>query len=213
MSAKDCGNHGKSRRKRLFRFLFSFFLAFIIAVLFVILLVWLILRPSKPRFTLQDATVYQFNVSQNNYLSSNLQVTIASKNPNDRIGVYYDKLDVYASYRGEQITIPNSLPPTYQGHNDLNVWSPYITGQNIPIAPYFGLMLAQDQTAGMILLNIKVNGRVRWKVGTWTSGKYHLFVNCPAYIQFGIGGKNSGSGIGSGYGNKFSLDRDCSTDV
>ncbi|PIA54377.1 hypothetical protein AQUCO_00900725v1 [Aquilegia coerulea] len=210
MSAKDCGNHGSSKR-RLFRRLFAAFLAFIILVLFVILLVWLILRPTKPKFTLQDATVYNFNITAGqNMLSSYLQVTIASKNRNDRIGIYYDRLDAFATYRGQQITLATSIPSTYQGHDDINIWSPFLTGNSEPIAPFLASNLAQDQMAGQILVSIKLDGRVRWKVGSWTSGRYHLFVNCPAYLTFGS--KFSGVNVG-GSGVKYSLDQDCSTDV
>ncbi|KAF5194268.1 NDR1/HIN1-like protein [Thalictrum thalictroides] len=193
MSAKDCGNHGSSK-KRLYRRLFAAFLTFIILVLFVILLVWLILRPTKPRFTLQEATVYQFNITGNNMLTSYIQVTIASKNPNDRIGIYYDRLDTYATYRGQQITLASSIPSTYQGHDDINIWSPYLTGNSEPIAPFLATNLAQDQMAGQILIYVKLDGRVRWKVGSWISGRYHLFVNCPAYLTFGS--KFSGVSVG-----------------
>ncbi|OVA07128.1 Late embryogenesis abundant protein [Macleaya cordata] len=208
MSAKPCDHHG-SKRKKLLRRLFGAFLIFIIVVLFIILLVWLILRPTKPRFTLQDATVYQFNVSSPNFLSSNLQVTIASRNPNDKIGIYYDRLDVYASYRNQQITLPTALPPTYQGHKDINVWSPFVYGNSIPIAPFLAVSLNQEQTAGMVLIYIKVDGRVRWKVGTWISGKYHIYVNCPAYLTFG----SRFSGVPVGPALKFQIDRECHTDV
>ncbi|GMG98418.1 hypothetical protein Nepgr_000258 [Nepenthes gracilis] len=40
--------------------------------------------------------------------------------------VYYEKLDVYAAYRNQQITLPTLLPPTYQGHKDTVVWSPFL---------------------------------------------------------------------------------------
>ncbi|KAF6133960.1 hypothetical protein GIB67_040724 [Kingdonia uniflora] len=208
MSAKDCGHHGYKRKKHLRRFCACFFfLCFI--VLIVVLVIFLVLRPSKPHFTLQDTTIYQFNLSSPNFLSSNLQVTVASRNPNDRIGIYYDRLDVYASYRNQQITLPTSLPPTYQGHKDVNVWSPYVAGTAIPIAPFLAVALSQDTQVGMILVNIKVDGRVRWKVGTWISGRYHLNVNCPAYLTFG----SKFSGVNVGPAVKYQLDRQCSTDV
>ncbi|KAF8397965.1 hypothetical protein HHK36_016891 [Tetracentron sinense] len=210
MSAKDCGNHGSScRRKRLYKRICAGLLIFNIIILFIILLVFLILRPTKPRFTLQDATVYAFNVSSPNLLTSNIQVTVSSRNPNDKIGIYYDKLDVYASYRNQQITLATVLPQTYQGHKDINVWSPYLYGTSVPVAPYLAVALSQDQTAGMVLVNIKIDGRVRWKVGTWISGRYHLYVNCPAYITFG----SRSNGIPVGPAMKYQLVQGCSVDV
>lgn len=208
MSAKDCGHHEHEQRK-LFRRLFTAFLAFIILILFIILLVWLILRPTKPRFILQDATVYAFNVSAPNFLTSDFQITLSSRNPNDHIGIYYDRVDVYASYRGQQITLPTLLPSTYQGHKDITVWSPFLYGNSVPIAPYYTDALAQDQFAGTVLIHIRVNGRVRWKVGTFVSGRYHLYVNCPAYIN--LGNRNSGIMVGSVI--KYQLVQSCHVDV
>lgn len=55
----------------------------------------------------------------------------------------------------------------------------------MPVAPYNALLLSQDEGTGVIPLLFKLDGRVRWRVGTFISGTYHLHVNCPAYIDFG----------------------------
>ncbi|KAF6169314.1 hypothetical protein GIB67_013744 [Kingdonia uniflora] len=205
---KSCGKHGNHYW---YGRIFTGIITFICIVLCVVLIVGLILHPHKPYFTLQDATVYQLNVSSPNFLSSSIQVTIGSRNPNGKIGIYYDRLDVFASYRNQQITLLTSIPPSYQGHRDINVWSPYITGNTVPVAPYLAVSLIDDQSAGMILLNIKIDGRLRWKVGTWISGGYHIDVNCPAYLTFGD--KYSSNTIGIGPAMKYQLDRQCNTNV
>ncbi|XP_031283701.1 NDR1/HIN1-like protein 1 [Pistacia vera] len=210
MSAKgDCGHHGDGRR-RLFRRIFAGILIFILIALITILLVWAILRPTKPKFVLQDATVYAFNVSSPNFLTSNFQVTISSRNPNDKVGVYYDKVDVYASYRNQQITYRTAIPPTYQGHNEIDVWSPFVYGTDVPVAPYNAVSLSQDQANGVIPLLFKIDGRVRWKVGTFISGKYHLYVKCSAYINFGS--KQTGIPLGNN-AVKYQLVQSCSVNV
>ncbi|KAM7522542.1 hypothetical protein LguiA_012444 [Lonicera macranthoides] len=208
MTAKDCG-HEDYHRKRLYQRLLAATLTLIFVILFIILLIFLILRPSKPRFILQDATVFAFNVTAPNLLTANLQVTLSSRNPNQHIGVYYDRVDIYASYRGQQITLPTLLPSTYQGHKDVTVWSPFLYGIAVPVAPYLADSLGQDQTAGTVLINIRATGRVRWKVGTFVSGKYRLNVNCPAYIN--LGSKNNGFPVGSGV--KYQLVQNCNVDV
>ncbi|XP_043697704.1 NDR1/HIN1-like protein 1 [Telopea speciosissima] len=208
MSAKDCGNHGM-KRKKLIKRICSAILLFVILVLFAILLVWLILRPTKPQFTLQDVTVYQFNVTSPNYLTSSIQVTVQSRNPNDRIGIYYDKMDIYATYRDQQITLPTLLLQTYEGHKDINVWSPFIYGNSVPIAPYLAASLNQDESSGYILIHVKIYGKLRWKVGTWVSDHYRINVNCPAFIRFG----NQASGITVSAGIKYQLSQPCSTDI
>ncbi|KAK2655416.1 hypothetical protein Ddye_008468 [Dipteronia dyeriana] len=209
MSVKDCGNHGHKRRK-LFRRIIAGILIFLLIALITILLVWAILRPTKPRFILQDATVYAFNVSSPNFLTSNFQVTISSRNPNDKIGIYYDKLDVYAIYRNQQITFRTAIPQTYQGHKEINVWSPFVFGTAVPVAPYNAVSLSQDQLNGVVPLIFKIDGRVRWKVGTLITSKYHLYVNCHALINFG--NKQSGIVVGEN-AIKYQLVQSCSVSV
>ncbi|GKV31917.1 hypothetical protein SLEP1_g40571 [Rubroshorea leprosula] len=206
---KKCDHHGAGRR-RVFRRILACILIFNLVILITILLIWAILRPTKPRFVLQDVTVYAFNTSTPNFLTSNFQVTISSRNPNNKIGIYYDKLDVYADYRNQQITLRTAIPQTYQGHNDVNVWSPFVYGTDVPVAPYNSIALGQDQSTGAVLLTIKIDGRVRWKVGTFVSGKYHLYVRCPAYMTFG----SEGSGVTVGENAvKYQLVTRCTVSV
>jgi hypothetical protein len=106
MSAKDCGNHGSYWGDRKFyrRFCGCIFFLLIIAGI-VILLVWLLLRPTKPTFSLQDLSVLNLTLSNSDQsynftvVTAMLQLTLSSHNPNSNIGVYYDRLHTFASYR------------------------------------------------------------------------------------------------------------------
>lgn len=106
-----------------------------------------------------------------------------------------------------KVTLATLLPATYQGHLDVTVWSPFLYGTTVPVAPYLSPALSQDLTAGMVLLNIKIDGWVRWKVGTWISGRYRLHVNCPAYITL------AGHFSGEGPAVKYQLVQRCAVDV
>jgi hypothetical protein len=187
MSGKSCSSHSHchSHRKKLYKLIAYGVLAFIVVVLLVVFLLWVILRPTKPTFVLQDATLNSFNLSTSapSTLSTNIQITIASRNPNDRIGIYYQDVKVSASYRNQRVTPSTWLPASYQGHRDVDVWSPFLVGNDVPLAPYLVSSLNQDLNTGMVLINIKVDGKLKWKVGTWTSGEYYLNANCPAYLK------------------------------
>lgn len=114
-------------------------------------------------------------------------------------------INIYFSFICQQV-----IPPVYQGHKDVNVWSPFLYGNNVPVAPYNGIALAQDQSNGAINLLIKINGRVRWKVGSFISGRYHLHVACAAYIPIG-NSKNTGIVIGNAV--KYQLSQSCTVNV
>nr|GMC62878.1 NDR1/HIN1-like protein 26 [Ipomoea batatas] len=112
---------------------------------------------------------------------------ISVRSPLDhKVGIYYDEVQVYASYKGQQITLYTSLPPFYQGHGEANLLSAYLqAGNGLPVAPSFSYQVQRDQSAGRLVLMLKVNGKLRWKVGTWVSGKYRFNVNCVAIMPFG----------------------------
>ncbi|KAG6533701.1 NDR1/HIN1-like protein 1 [Zingiber officinale] len=194
MSAKDSDNQepcGRRHGLRL-RHLLTGLLLFVSLILLLILIIWLVLRPSKPKFYLQAISIYQLNVTgaggaAPNLLTAVLQTTLSSRNPNDRVGIYYDDLRAFAAFKGQRITTSAPLAAGYQGHHDVAVWSPYLYGASVPLAPYLAAALEQDRATGLLLVELKVEGRLRWKVGTWISSRYRLQANCPAFITVSNG--------------------------
>lgn len=186
-SPKHCANkQGLAVDKLKFnKKLFYTFSTFLLSLSALIFLIWLLLHPSKPQFSLKEADIYQLNLSGPHLLNSSIQATLLSNNPNKKVGIYYDILQVYASYKGQQITLDTSLPPFYQAHEESNLLSASLVGNGLPVAPSFGYEVGRDQSAGNLLLNLKANGRLRWRVGTWVSGRYRFNVNCIAIMPFG----------------------------
>ena len=189
----------------------SVLLALVLVVAFVALVVYLALRPSKPSFYLQDLQLRRPIHVGDPSLSASAQVTLASRNPNDRVGVLYKRLDVFVTYRDQPITAPVSLPPQYQGHRDVTVWSPVLAAEAVPVAAYVADAMKQDVAAGFVALQVKVDGRIKWKVGSWVSGSYHLFVSCPAMLS-AAGGFGSGSNFTLS-ALKFAQPTGCSVEV
>lgn len=196
MSAKGCSHHkncpndGPWWAELPFRLYLQVLLAFFLIALFVILVIFLVLHPHKPRFYLENATISQLNVS-NGFLTSSLQFTVVSHNPNDRIGVIYDSLSTYASYMGQQITSQCPLPPFYQGDNDVDALNPILYGNSVPLDPFVCGRLNYEMQNGLVSLSLRMEGTIRWKVGSWTSGNYNLNVNCWAILGMSnsIGGQ------------------------
>ncbi|KAG0473188.1 hypothetical protein HPP92_015045 [Vanilla planifolia] len=142
-------------------------------------------------------------------LNSTIQATIVSKNPNARVGVYYDRLRACAVYKGQQITADASLPPFYQGHGDINLLSASLAGTYVPVSPSIGYEVRRDQTTGKLLLHLRLDGQLRWKVGSWVSRRQRFDVDCIAAVVFASGGfgEESAVPVGSARGAQ------CSTNV
>uniref|UniRef100_J3NBK1 Late embryogenesis abundant protein LEA-2 subgroup domain-containing protein n=1 Tax=Oryza brachyantha TaxID=4533 RepID=J3NBK1_ORYBR len=196
----DCGKHGDDDFRDGCKRLLTVLVVLAVLVGVIALILYLVLRPTHPRFYLQDASLRQLDLSNSSggLLSTTVQVTLASRNPNDRVGVYYDRLDVYASYKYQQITVAASLPPVYQGHGDVDVWSPVLVGPNVPFAPYLADAISQDCQAGYLIL----------PVGSWISGHYHLFVTCPAFLVTA-----GGNGAPGAAGFRFQTTTYCHVEV
>lgn len=214
MSIKYCDKHGDCERQRLYRRCCAALVAIILLVLLIVLIVWLVLRPSKPRFSLNDVSIVCINVSSSSYLTVTMQATVAARNPNARVGIYYDRSDVFAEYRGLQITVPTALPVGYQGHLDASVWSPFLSAANVPLPPYIAEALTQDETAGYLLLTVRLVASIRWKAGAFITGHYDLRVRCPALLTVNDGQGSYGSNSGGGQGYfKFQRAAACVVDV
>ncbi|XP_030539157.1 NDR1/HIN1-like protein 1 [Rhodamnia argentea] len=176
---------------------------------------WAVLRPRKPSITLQDITISAFNVSiasdnQTYLLSSTFQVTVSSRNPfGNRHSILYDGLRIHMSYHDQQITPATRLPPTYEGRGGVDVWSPFVCGVSVPIAPYNALALKQDQSDGFVIMKVKLQGHVRWRPGFFTFGGF-ISVDCPAYIP--TGSENRGVPLGFN-AVKYRLMQSCSVSL
>ncbi|KAL2250850.1 UNVERIFIED_CONTAM: NDR1/HIN1-like protein 1 [Sesamum indicum] len=199
----------KSKR-RILRKCFAGLFIFNFIILLAVLITWAVLQPKKPRFTLLEATFFTLNVSAANLVSTAIQVTVNAQNPNSRVGIYYDKVDVYATYRNQQITNYTGIPPFYHGDKDVdNIWSKFINGSNIPVAPYNGLALRQDQFKGVVRLIIKIDGRVKWKVGSFVTRRYDIHIACPAQIEL----YSNKTGVLIADESRYKLEQSCSVYV
>jgi hypothetical protein len=57
------------------------------------------------------------------------------------------------------ITVPTWLPVYYQDHDDQDVWSPYLVSmESVQLPSELAVTLAQDETAGYVLIGIHIDG-------------------------------------------------------
>lgn len=177
-SPQHCGkNKHLILNKKCIVLFFSIFL-----MLTLILLFCFVLHPTKPHFSLEQVNINQLFVSPTHLVNSSIQLTLISTNPNQRFGIYYDQIQLYASYKAQQITLHSSLAPFYQDHKDTNLMSALLVANALPVAPSFNYDLGRDQMGGRLVLNVKAYGMLRWKLGTWVSGNYRFSVKCVVVL-------------------------------
>ncbi|KDP28408.1 hypothetical protein JCGZ_14179 [Jatropha curcas] len=147
-----------------------------------ILIVWLIYRPYKPQFTVVGAAIYDLNTSSPPFISTSMQFTLVTRNPNKRVSIIYDKLSAYVSYRDQAITPAIALPPLYHDTKSTVALSPVLGGSKVPVSADVANGLVMDESYGVVALRVVLLGRLRWKAGAIRTGRYGVYVKCDIWV-------------------------------
>ncbi|XP_068487428.1 NDR1/HIN1-like protein 6 [Phaseolus vulgaris] len=158
----------KKRRScccRFFCWLISILLILIVAIAITVGILYLVFRPKVPKYSVDELRVTQFDTSDNNSLSATFNLTITARNPNKKIGIYYEGGSHISSWYEDTKLCEGSLPKFYQGHRNTTVLSIPLTGQTQDATGLQSSLQQQLQETGNVPLNLKVNQPVRIKLG------------------------------------------------
>jgi len=84
---------------------------------------WIVISPSSVKFHITDATLTEFNITNNNTLYYNFKVNVTVRNPNNNIIVYYRRITAIAWYKDNDFSYV-SLTPFNQGHKNTTFLGP-----------------------------------------------------------------------------------------
>lgn len=144
--------------------------------------VCLIYRPRKPRFAVVGAAIYQLNATSQPIISTSMQFTIVTRNPNRRVSIFYDNLRTYVSYRNQQITPAVDLPPLYQETESTVALIPLLGSETVPASAEVVNGLMMDEASGVVALRVVLLGKLRWKAGAIKTVKYGVYVKCDVWV-------------------------------
>lgn len=149
----------------------------IVLVGLAILITWLVLKPHKPKYYLDDVSVSQFKITHDGLVNSKVVFNITTRNPNKKVAIYYDQIDAFLLYDGEEIAWA-SIPPFFQSHKNTTFLHSPLSGYWTSLQPDTSRDLALERSSGKINLVFRLYARIRFKVGNWKSGHYKLSVKC-----------------------------------
>lgn len=162
----------------------SILLLLIVIVGATVGILFLVFQPKLPDFSIDRLQISRFNLSSvDSSLSATFDVTITARNPNKRIGIYYEDgsyLDVWYS---ETKLCEGSMPKFYQGHRNTTVLVLPLSGQ---IQNGTGLLTSlqqQQQDTGNIPLRLRVNQPVRVKLGDLKLMEVKFSVRCGLVVD------------------------------
>ena len=171
----------------LFGILWKILVALIVLVGLAILIFWLVVQPRSFKFHVTEADLTQFEYhTNNNTLHYNMVLNFTARNPNKKLSIYYDKVEALAFYEDARfsnydvITHMNSfrqytkssspMSAVFSGHRVLTLDNEQISELN------------QDKSDGVYDIYVKLNFRIRYRLGDLISGDFKPKVKCDLKV-------------------------------
>ncbi|KAL5993374.1 hypothetical protein ACLOJK_014298 [Asimina triloba] len=175
----------KKRRGCCCRFicwLFCLLLLLIVAVAATGGILYLIFRPKAPKYSIDRLSISNFSIAADLTVSTGLDVTITARNPNKKIGIYYeDGSDISVWYSDAKLC-SGALPEFYQGHQNTTVLDVVLTGQTQLGSTLMNALNDQQQT-GQIPLLLRAKVPVKVKFGRLKLPKVKFLVRCNLVVD------------------------------
>ncbi|XP_010450459.1 PREDICTED: protein YLS9-like [Camelina sativa] len=146
-------------------------------------ILYLVFRPKVPDYNIDRLQLTRFQLNQDLSLSTAFNVTITAKNPNEKIGIYYeDGSRISVLYM--QTSLSNgSLPKFYQGHENTTVINVEMTGFNQNATSLMTILQEQQRLTGNVPLRIRVTQPVRIKLGKLKLMEVRVLVRCGVSVD------------------------------
>ncbi|KFK38531.1 hypothetical protein AALP_AA3G126100 [Arabis alpina] len=161
------------------------------------LILWLIFRPNAVKFYVTDANLTKFNLDpeNNSNLHYNLDLNFTIRNPNQRVGIYYDEIKVDGYYSDQRFGSVD-VSPFYQGHKNTTVILTKMEGQNLMVLGDGARSdLKEDEKSGVYRIDAKLRMRIRLKFWVIKSWRLKPKIKCDD-LKIPLGGSsNSTSGF------------------
>uniref|UniRef100_A0A5B6Z9C7 Late embryogenesis abundant protein LEA-2 subgroup domain-containing protein n=1 Tax=Davidia involucrata TaxID=16924 RepID=A0A5B6Z9C7_DAVIN len=145
-------------------------------------IIFLVFRPKLPKYSIDGLRITQFNLNNDMSLYATFNVNITARNPNKKIGIYYESGSRLSAYYNGAKLCEGSLPKFYQGHRNTTVLDVALTGQTQNGTELLSSLQAQQQT-GSIPLRLRARVPVRIKLGKLKLMKVKFLVRCSLVVD------------------------------
>ncbi|EHA8591654.1 NDR1/HIN1-like protein 10 [Cocos nucifera] len=142
---------------------------------------WLIFRPHRFKAYITTASLSRFDLAaDNSTLQYNLSLDLNIRNPNRRIGIYYDRIEATALYDGSQLNT-TTLPTFYQHTKNTTVLHPAFDGRS-PALGTAAATFKRDKGEGFFYVEVKGDAKIRLKVWFIKTRHFNTRIECMVKI-------------------------------
>ncbi|KDP43950.1 hypothetical protein JCGZ_05417 [Jatropha curcas] len=153
-------------------------LTLIVLVGIAVLITWLVIKPKQIVYSVENGSINNFNLHYN-HLNASFDFVIRAHNPNRRISIYYDSIEVSLSYDDQTIAF-NTLEPFYQPRRNITQLEPKLEAREVALSNGLSRDLRLERRSGQFQLDVMLHARIRFKVGVLKLRHRTLKVLCPS---------------------------------
>lgn len=154
----------------------------IIAVVIAGVILYIVFKPKAPTYSVDKLQITDLRLNLDLSLYARFLVKITATNPNDNIGIYYEKGGEISVWYTNTELCKGAIPEFYQGHHNKTELNVALTGQNQYGNALMGAIQQQTQT-GNVPLDLKVNAPVAVKLGGMKMMKVKVKVRCDLVVD------------------------------
>ncbi|KQJ85370.1 NDR1/HIN1-like protein 2 [Brachypodium distachyon] len=165
----------------LFSCLCSILVSLLVTAGVLALILYFIFRPHMIAATVDSAALTQFALAPNSALSYNLTVAMTVRNPNKRVGLYYDGVEALALFEGQRFGYA-PLDSFSQGTDAVTELKPGFHGQQPVQGDVTAANFRAQQSAGAFDVEVKLNAKLRVKVWAFKVPGPRARISCPISV-------------------------------
>lgn len=153
-------------------------LVFIVIIIAAVIgILYLAFQPKLPNYSINSLRISDLRLNVDLSLYAKFDVKITARNPNDKIGIYYEKGGKLSIWYTKTKLCEGALPVFYQGHRNTTKLDVVLTGQSQYGQTLMNALQEQQQT-GRIPLDLKVDAPVAIKLGKLKLNKVRVLGRC-----------------------------------
>ncbi|KAI3414320.1 LEA_2 domain-containing protein [Psidium guajava] len=152
----------------------------IVLVGLAVLIIWLVVHPRRLVFTVDDVYVDHYNLTKDQ-LDATFDLSLRAYNPNHRVSVHYDDIQVTVEYDHQDLA-SGTAEPFLQRHWNETKLHVMPQAREVALLRHVSKNLRTERTSGAVQLEVRLRARVRFKVGTWKSRHRTLRVYCAPVL-------------------------------
>ena len=171
------------RHSKILRYIAIVLLVLIVLVGLAVLITWLIIKPRRFVYTIEEGSIKNYNLTKN-HLNSTFEFALRSYNPNSKISIYYDSIEASVEYDDQTIAF-EVVDPFFQPHRNVTRLDLKLIAQYVPLSGSNSKDIALERSSGEIEIAVMLKARIRYKVGMWKSKDRILIIWCsPVRVRF-----------------------------